>query len=132
LKRLALLLLLLALAAGPVMAEGARSGYEASLRVIEVDDTSARRSCRTVPSTARVACLEKATAARSAARAQAGARLKSADVNRASGREIMAAHHESVADADRAGRAAASRRCAAMADEARSPCDATTKAMYRR
>lgn len=129
-KRLALLLI--ALAAGPVIAEDARSGYEASLRAIEVEDTSARRGCRTVTAPARAGCLDQAAAARSASRAHAGARLKSTDVNRASGREIMAAHHESVADADRAGRAAASRRCAAMADAARPPCDATTKAMYRR
>jgi hypothetical protein len=122
----------LALAATGAMAESARGGYESSLHRIEVQDRSTRRACSTMAPPARPDCLEKAAAARSASRAEAGMQLKSADVNRASGREIMAAYRESVADAERAARAAGGRKCDALSQQARGPCKAGLKATYRR
>jgi len=124
--------LVLALAAADASAETARSDYYASLSGIEVDDRSARKGCRTVPLSAREVCLDNAATTRSASRARAGAQLKSADAGRASGREIMAAYQESVADAQRTGHAAATHKCDALSREGRVSCNATTKALYRR
>jgi hypothetical protein len=124
--------LALVLAAADASAETARSDYQASLRVIEVEDRSARKACRSGALPTRATCLDKAVTTRSASRAQAGVQLKADDTGRTSGREIMAAYKESVADAERTGLVAATDKCGALSHEERGPCTAATKALYRR
>ena len=122
----------IALAAADASAATPRSEYQASLRAIEVQDQAARQSCKSVARPARKACLDKAAATRSASRLRAGLHLKSVDSGRAAGREIMASYQESVADAERAGHAAATDRCDALSSGARLPCAASVKVLYRR
>ena len=124
--------IILCLVAGNAGAATARAEHQAALRTIEAEDRTARRACASLATPERGACLDKAAKSRAASRAQAGVRLKSADVGRASGREIMAAYQESVAEAARAGRAAAIEKCEAMGVQERAPCNASTQVMYRR
>lgn len=124
--------LLFLLVAGNAGAATARAEYQAALRAIEAGDRTARRDCASLAAPARKACLEKAARIRAASRAEAGTRLKSADVGRASGREIMEAYQESVAEAARTGHAAATVKCDAMGAEQRAACSGSVKAAYRR
>ena len=121
----------LALLSFEASADAARGQYRSAITDIESSHEAARRACAPMAGDARAACFRKADEARSAARARAGLRLKSADAGRNSGREIMGAHHEAVAAADRRDHDAARVRCDAMSAGERLPCTSLAKAAYR-
>jgi hypothetical protein len=122
---------LLALLSFDASADSARGQYRSTITDIESGHQAARRACAPMTGDARATCLRKADEERSASRARAGLRLKSADAGRNSGREIMGAHQEAVAAADRRDHDAARARCDAMSAGERLPCTSLAKAAYR-
>ena len=107
-----------------------KARYDVRLARAEAGYSVAKEKCDDQPGNAKDVCVMEAQAARTAARADAKANMKTTDAKVAAGKEIAAARKDAASDKRAATYALAKERCNALAGTGKDACLAEAKGLF--